>query len=154
MQLTINSFRQLFADISLTFSKIPDCCQIPRHFQILQTSGQPVISSIFYLQLYITVFQSPITEMVKPICTSEHTIVFSSSRPIRSDELLSWWSIRPSSFHTNCFFSHCCRPILDPLILPSGHIASTQIVLITINKWPVDQLRCTRMYHRKCIDDT
>ena len=46
-QLTINSFRQLFPDkiflrdTSLTFSKIPDNCQIPWHFQVFQTGGHP-----------------------------------------------------------------------------------------------------------------
>ena len=41
MQFTINSFRQLFPDkfFSLTFSKIPDSCQIPWHFQVYQASG-------------------------------------------------------------------------------------------------------------------
>ena len=41
MQLTKNSFRQLFPDkiFSLTFSTIPDSCQIPQHFQ---TSGHLV----------------------------------------------------------------------------------------------------------------
>jgi len=41
IQLTINSFRQLFPDkiFSLTFSTIPDSCQIPQHFQ---TSGHLV----------------------------------------------------------------------------------------------------------------
>ena len=46
MQFTINHFRQLFPDkiFSLIFSKIPDSCQIPSHFQVFQTSGHPVIS--------------------------------------------------------------------------------------------------------------
>jgi len=47
MQLTINSFRQLFPDTSLTFSIIPDismtAVKFPEwHFQFFQTSGHPM----------------------------------------------------------------------------------------------------------------
>ena len=55
IQQTINSFRQLFPDISLTFSKnpwhFPDSCQIPWHFQVFQTSGHPEVGSLHYSQL-------------------------------------------------------------------------------------------------------
>jgi len=44
VQLTMNSFSfpwQDFSDISAIFSKMPDSCQIPWHFQVFQTSGHP-----------------------------------------------------------------------------------------------------------------
>jgi len=58
MQLTIYSFRQLFSDkiffpdISLIFSKIPDNCQIPWHFQVFQTSGHPAYRVVQKLRAY------------------------------------------------------------------------------------------------------
>ena len=38
-------FEAISPDISLTFSKIPDSCQIPRHFQVFQTNGSPCFIS-------------------------------------------------------------------------------------------------------------
>jgi len=60
MQLTINSFRQLFADKTFpltfpSFLKIPDSCQISRHFHVFQTSGHPANSYISSAVEYFSV---------------------------------------------------------------------------------------------------
>jgi len=62
MQLTVNSFRQLlpdkfFSDTSLTFSTIPDSCQIPWHFLVFHTSGHPeYINKIFAVTTTTQIF--------------------------------------------------------------------------------------------------
>jgi len=58
LQLTINSFRPLFPDISLTFNKIPDNCQIPWHFQVFQTSGHPAFSDLAKYSMTRSIAQS------------------------------------------------------------------------------------------------
>jgi len=51
MQLTINSFRQLFPDMSLTFSKIADICLTAIRFPDISRFSRQVITLYAYTKL-------------------------------------------------------------------------------------------------------
>jgi len=74
MQLTINSFRQLFPDISLTFSKIPDISLTTVKFHEISRFSRQVVTLVFSWRLKLC-FDSTF----RTLCGSEfHAFVTST----------------------------------------------------------------------------